>query len=86
MPDYTVKNLKEVKYSAAQNDWDIEARFARSDLASTHIGLTHFRYGPGFRAPFGHSHREQEEIYLVLGGSGRIRLGDEDTVQDFWSD
>ena len=77
MADYTVKNLMDIKDMAAGNDWDIEARFARNELGTSHIGLSHFHYGPGFRAPFGHSHREQEEIYLVLSGSGQIRLEDE---------
>jgi len=39
--------------------------------------VSHFRYGPGFRSEKGHSHREQEEIYLVIAGSGRIKLNDE---------
>jgi mannose-6-phosphate isomerase-like protein (cupin superfamily) len=39
--------------------------------------VSYFRYAPGFRAPLGHSHREQEEAYVVVSGSGRIRLDDE---------
>ena len=35
--------------------------------------MSYFRYGAGFRAPYGHRHREQEEAYVVVGGSGRIR-------------
>ncbi len=27
--------------------------------------------------PWGHLHREQEEAYVVVGGSGRARLDDE---------
>jgi mannose-6-phosphate isomerase-like protein (cupin superfamily) len=27
--------------------------------------------------PFGHSHEEQEEIYFVLSGDGRMKLDDE---------
>src|SRR3982074_2378566 len=42
-----------------------------------HPGVPYFRYGPGFRAPMGHSHREQEEIYVVVNGGGRIKLNDE---------
>ena len=84
MPDYTIKNIKDVKDMAAENDWPIEARFARSDLESAHLGLSHFRVGPDFRTPFGHSHREQEEIYLVLGGSGRMKLEDETVELHEW--
>jgi mannose-6-phosphate isomerase-like protein (cupin superfamily) len=39
--------------------------------------VSYFRYGPGIRSPSGHRHREQEEVYIVVGGSGRIRLDDE---------
>ena len=80
MPNYTLKNLKEVKDMAADNDWPIEARFGRNELGSAHLGLSHFKVGPNFRTPFGHRHREQEEIYLVLSGSGQMKLEDE-TVQ-----
>jgi mannose-6-phosphate isomerase-like protein (cupin superfamily) len=77
MPDYTIKNLMEVDDSAAGRGPGIEARFARKHLDSEHLGVSMFRYGPGYRAPIGHHHREQEEAYVVVGGSGRIKLGDE---------
>jgi len=56
---------------------EIEARFARKHLDSEELGVSYFRYGPGFRSPMGHRHRVQEEAYVVVSGSGRIRLGDE---------
>jgi len=77
MGDYTITNLKEVDDSAAGRGGDIEARFARKHLGSEHLGVSYFRYGAGFRASFGHRHREQEEAYVVVGGSGRMRLDDE---------
>ena len=77
MSDFTVKNLLEVEDSAVESGADLEARFARSHMDSEHLGVSHFRFGPGFRSPFGHSHREQEEAYVVLSGSGRVRLDDE---------
>jgi mannose-6-phosphate isomerase-like protein (cupin superfamily) len=40
-------------------------------------GLSYFRIAPGYRPPFGHRHREQEEIYLVVSGSARVKLDDE---------
>jgi uncharacterized cupin superfamily protein len=73
---FTIKNLKDVEDAAADTD-EIEARFARKFLGSEHLGVSYFRYGPGFRAPFGHHHREQEEAYIVIGGGGRIKLGEE---------
>jgi quercetin dioxygenase-like cupin family protein len=77
MTDFTIKNLKELEDSAAARGLDVEARFARKQLGTQHLGVSYFRYGPGFKAPYGHRHREQEEAYIVVGGSGRMRLDDE---------
>jgi mannose-6-phosphate isomerase-like protein (cupin superfamily) len=77
MSAYSIKNLREVDNAAAGRDDDMEARFARKHLDSEHLGVSYFRYGPGFRSTLGHSHREQEEAYVVVGGSGRIKLDDE---------
>ncbi len=77
MSDYTIKNLKEVDDAAAGRGGDVEARFGRKHLDSDHLGVSYFRYGPNFRTPYGHRHREQEEAYVVVGGSGRMRLDDE---------
>lgn len=74
---FTVKNLMEIEDAAAGGPGEIEARFARSHIDSEHLGVSYFRYGPGYRAAFGHSHREQEEAYVVVGGSGRMKLDDE---------
>ncbi|MDX6581738.1 MAG: hypothetical protein QOI10_922 [Solirubrobacterales bacterium] len=76
MAGFTLKNLKDVEDAAADTD-GIEARFTRKYLDSEHLGVSYFRYGPGFRAPFGHHHRQQEEAYVVIAGSGRVKLGDE---------
>ena len=74
--DYTVVNLKEVEDSFGDNP-ALDAHFGRNHLDSEHLGISHFRASPGFRSERGHSHREQEEVYLVVAGSGRIKLGDE---------
>jgi mannose-6-phosphate isomerase-like protein (cupin superfamily) len=76
MADYTLTNLKEIEDSAADNP-ELESRFARKHLNSEHLGVSYFRYGSGFRSGRGHSHREQEEVYVVVGGSGRIKLDEE---------
>ncbi|HWF52127.1 MAG TPA: cupin domain-containing protein [Solirubrobacteraceae bacterium] len=76
MPSYSIKNLKQVEDSAADRE-GFEARFGRKHLDSDHLGVSYFHYAPGFRAPFGHSHKEQEEAYVVVRGSGRIKLDDE---------
>lgn len=80
MASFTVKNLKEITDAGADREYDIEARFGRDHLESDHLGITYFRYGAGYRVPFGHRHREQEEAYVVTAGSGSARLGDQ-TVQ-----
>jgi quercetin dioxygenase-like cupin family protein len=77
MSNFTIKNLKEVDDSAAERGDEMEARFGRKHLGSEHLGVSYFRYGPNFRPSFGHRHREQEEAYVVVGGSGRIKLDDE---------
>jgi mannose-6-phosphate isomerase-like protein (cupin superfamily) len=80
MSDYTIKNfMVDIEDSAARRrpDRAIEARFARGQIESDHLGVSHFRYAPGYRPPFGHRHREQEEVYVIVSGSGRIRLDDD---------
>ncbi len=77
MPGFTVMNLLEVDNSAADHGSGLEARFARKHLDSDHLGVSYFRYDPNFRTPFGHRHREQEEAYVVVSGSGRAKLDDE---------
>ena len=76
MSDYAIKNLMEIE-DATSDGQPIEARFARKHLDSRQLGVSYFRYGPNHRAQIGHSHREQEEAYVVVGGSGRIKLDDE---------
>jgi quercetin dioxygenase-like cupin family protein len=75
--DYTRVNLKsDVKDMAPEYDMKgIESRFARINLELANSGLSYFRLDPGYRAPFGHTHSEQEEIYVVLSGSGRVAVG-----------
>jgi mannose-6-phosphate isomerase-like protein (cupin superfamily) len=54
-----------------------ETRLARKHLDSRDLGVSLFRYDPGIRLPLSHRHREQEEAYVVVSGSGRARLNDE---------
>ncbi len=77
MSSYTTKNLMEIDDSAADSDSGMEARFARKHLDSEHLGVSYFRWGADVRSRFGHSHREQEEAYVVVSGSGRLKLDDE---------
>lgn len=76
---YALKNLKELDDAAASFGLSpaLEARFARRPLEAKTVGLSYQRLQPNFRIPFAHRHATQEEIYVVLSGSGRAKLEDE---------
>jgi uncharacterized cupin superfamily protein len=80
MADYTKLNLKQdvedmaVKFGFSP---DMEARYARTPLGLENSGVSYFRLAPEFRQPFGHTHVEQEEVYVVLSGSARLKAGDD---------
>jgi mannose-6-phosphate isomerase-like protein (cupin superfamily) len=78
--DYTRKNLKaDVEDSAVKFGLSpaLEARFAREPLELQRSGVSYLRLAPGERLPWGHTHKQQEEVYVVVVGSGRIKLDDE---------
>jgi hypothetical protein len=81
MADYTLLNLREdVEDMAPKFDMGdgIEARFARKPLGLEKSGISYFKLGPDYALPFGHSHSEQEEIYLVVSGRARLKLDDDE--------
>jgi mannose-6-phosphate isomerase-like protein (cupin superfamily) len=79
MADYTIQNLKDVEDQAPNFGLapNLEARMARVPLALENFGLSYQRLSPGFRVPFGHTHDVQEEVYVVVSGSVRVKLDDE---------
>ena len=80
MADYTIKNLRTDVEDAAPSFGmapDVEARFARDPLECRQLGLSYQRLAPNARMPFGHRHAQQEEVYVVLEGSGRVKLDDD---------
>jgi mannose-6-phosphate isomerase-like protein (cupin superfamily) len=79
MAAHTILNLKEVEDMAPQFGFapDLEARFATAPLELEKSGLSYQKLAPNFRMPFGHRHKEQEEVYVVLSGSGRVKLDDQ---------
>jgi uncharacterized cupin superfamily protein len=79
MPGYAVRNLKEIEDSAVKFGLSpqMESRFARQDLGAETLGLSYQRLAPNVRQPFGHRHEQQEEVYVVLSGGGRVSLDDE---------
>ena len=78
MSDYTIKNLRDVEDSAVKFGFSEtqEARFPRQDLGAETIGLAFHIVKPGRRQAFAHRHDEAEEIYVILDGSGRMKLVD----------
>jgi mannose-6-phosphate isomerase-like protein (cupin superfamily) len=84
---YTHKNLKEdVEDSAARffGSSDMDTRFAGNALELEQSGMSYQRLAPGYRFPFGHTHKTQEEVYVVVGGSGRMKLDDEVVELERW--
>jgi mannose-6-phosphate isomerase-like protein (cupin superfamily) len=77
MSDYTIVNLLELDDVVGGRVEGLEGRFGRSHMGSRDLGISYFRWDPSVRSPNGHSHREQEEAYVVVNGSGRVRLDDE---------
>ena len=79
MAGYTKVNLKEVEDQAPKFGLspNLEARFARVSLEAESTGVTYQRLGPNFRLPFGHNHKTQEEVYIVVNGSMRAKLDGE---------
>lgn len=70
-------NLLEVEDSVGARVEGLQGRFGRKHLDSRDLGISHFHYAPNFRSPNAHSHKVQEEAYVVVAGSGRILLDDE---------
>ncbi len=79
MAGWTKTNLRDVKDVAEDAGLapDLSARFAREDLSAERIGISLQRLAPGARQPFGHKHEQDEEVYVVVSGAGRIKLEDE---------
>jgi mannose-6-phosphate isomerase-like protein (cupin superfamily) len=79
MTDYTHKNLRDVKDAAPGFGFGEmgEVRFAKDELDAERTGLSHLQLNPGVRMPFAHKHDEAEEIYVVIAGSGLIKMDDE---------
>ncbi|HVV57731.1 MAG TPA: cupin domain-containing protein [Gaiellaceae bacterium] len=79
MGEYAIQHLKELDDSAVQFGLspDVEARFGRKAMGGRQSGLSYQRLAPGYRQSFGHRHERQEETYVIVSGSGRIKIGDE---------
>ena len=79
MSDYTHLNLKDVEDQAPKFGLvdSLEFRMARVALGLENSGLSYVRVEPGFRLPFGHNHKNQEEVYVLISGGARMKIEDE---------
>ena len=87
MAAYNILNLKEVEDQAPKFGLspDLEARMARVPLECEHMGISYQRLAPNFRVPFGHTHNRQEEVYIVITGSARMKLGEDLVDLEPWT-
>jgi mannose-6-phosphate isomerase-like protein (cupin superfamily) len=78
MADYTKLNLKEVENQSPKFGLtEMEFRSARVPLELENFGVSYLRVDPNYRVPFGHKHNVQEEVYVIVSGSARLKLDDE---------
>src|ERR671936_1743072 len=80
MAGYTKLNLKDQIEDQAPKfgmSPDLEFRSARVPLEMENAGVSYLRVAPNFRVPFGHPHNVQEELYVLLSGSARLKLDDD---------
>lgn len=73
---HLVDDIKDLAVTAGFGD-QLETRFARAALGSKEGALGFQRIKPGQRQPFGHKQKEQEEIHVVIAGSGRLKVDHE---------
>jgi len=76
---YTLLNLEDVEDVAPRFGFGDqgEARFANRPLGAVSTGLSHQRLRPGVRQAFGHRHQHAEEVFVVLAGTGRMKIDEE---------
>jgi mannose-6-phosphate isomerase-like protein (cupin superfamily) len=89
MAAYRVSNLRTEIDDQAPNfgfhDGQVEVRMARVPLDCSDCGVSYARLGPGFRLPYGHSHKRQEEIYVLITGGARLKVGDDVLEMEPWT-
>ena len=80
MAGYTVQNLNEVQNQGENfgiNPDELQLRMAKDPLECQNAGISLLRLGPGYRIPYGHKHKTQEEIYVLVKGEARMKIEDE---------
>jgi hypothetical protein len=80
LANYSTANLKEVENQGVRfgiDENDLELRMARVPLNCENSGLSYLRLAPAWRTPYGHRHKLQEEIYVLVSGSARLNVDGE---------
>jgi mannose-6-phosphate isomerase-like protein (cupin superfamily) len=84
---YTRINLR-LDVEDVGSDFDgapgLEFRHATKALGLEQSGFSYQRLPPRARFPYGHTHQTQEEVYVVVRGSGRMKLDDEIVEVNEW--
>jgi quercetin dioxygenase-like cupin family protein len=73
---YTIKNLRQTEDKAPEFGYGEtqESHFPAGELDAEATGLAFHVIRPGRRQAFAHRHEQAEEIYVVLSGTGKIKL------------
>lgn len=87
MFEYTVVKVSDVpdqgpNLGIAPN---VEIRFLRNDLGCENCGVSYMRIAPNHRQNSGHRHKVQEEIYMLVSGSARVKAGDDVVELEPWT-
>ena len=77
MTSYTIKNLRDVEDQAPALGVDAAQEVRFPDVGAERTGMALMAVRPGRRQAVAHRHDEAEEIYVILRGSGRIKLDDD---------
>jgi mannose-6-phosphate isomerase-like protein (cupin superfamily) len=78
--EYSHVNLTDLDDQSANLGFDPEQlnlRFGRVPLNCEHCGVSYIRLAPEAKA-LGHRHKRQEEIYVLVSGSARMKVGDDE--------
>lgn len=77
MSAYTITRFTEAP--DVMGDYPGEMRFLTRPLGSEQVAVTYRRMPPqtGGKGSYGHRHRTQEEIYVVMSGRLQFKLDDE---------
>ncbi|WP_221583331.1 cupin domain-containing protein [Microbacterium sp. G2-8] len=79
MSHYSIENIGPVdSWHALEGQHGMNGKlFLEGLLGSENVGVSVNGLAPGGSSPFWHLHAQLEEVYIFLGGEGKMALGDE---------